>query len=345
MVGKRKKTGTPGVAVVTGGSAGIGRAIVRELAVRGWDIAVLARGQERLDDTVDEVRAMGRRAVGISVDVADHRSVEAAADQVEDALGPIDLWVNDAFTGAIAFFAEIEPVEFERITAVTYFGFVNGTRAALRHMTPRNRGTIIQVGSALAFRGIPLQTAYCGAKAAIENFTESLRVELKHQGSAIELCQVHMPGVNTPQFDWVLHRGVEHHPMPVPPIYQPEVAARAVAHVAEHPRRTMWVGLPTALTILANRVAPSMLDWYLAKTNVKGQQSPDHDPPGGQANTWEPVYGSEVQAHGSFDGQAHARCPELWVSQHRGLVTAGAVAVACAVLAAPLGERVARAAS
>ena len=337
MLGTTNRSGPPGVAVVTGGTAGIGRAIVRELAARGWDVAVLARGQERLDDTVDEVRTKGQRAVGISVDVADHRAVEAAANQVEDALGPIDLWVNDAFTGAIAFFDDIEPEEYERITAVTYFGFVNGTHAALRRMTPRNRGTIIQVGSALAFRGIPLQSAYCGAKAAIENFSESLRVELKHKGSAIELCQVHMPGVNTPQFDWVLHRGVDHHPMPVPPIYQPEVAARAVAHVAEHPRRTMWVGLPTALTILGNRVAPSLLDWYLAKTNVKGQQSPDHDPPGRQANTWEPVYGAEVQAHGSFDGQAHKRSPELWISQHRGLVAATAVAAVSGVLARARG--------
>jgi NAD(P)-dependent dehydrogenase (short-subunit alcohol dehydrogenase family) len=330
MVGSRK-TDPPGVAVVTGGTAGIGRAIVRELAARGWDVAVLARGQERLDDTVREVRQAGRRGVGLSIDVADHAAVDAAADQVEDALGPIDLWVNDAFTGALAFFDEIEPQEYERITAVTYFGFVNGTRAALRHMTPRNRGTIIQVGSALAFRGIPLQTAYCGSKAAIANFTEALRVELKHKGSRVQICQVHLPGVNTPQFDWVLHRGIDHHPMPVPPIYQPEVAARAVAHVAEHPRRTMWVGLPTALTILGNRVAPSLLDRYLAKTNVKGQQSPDHDPPGGQANTWEPVYGGEVAAHGSFDGKAHARSPELWVSQHRGALAAGAAAIATAL--------------
>jgi NAD(P)-dependent dehydrogenase (short-subunit alcohol dehydrogenase family) len=326
-----KQTGPRGVAVVTGGTAGIGRATVRELASRGWDVAVLARGQERLDDTVEEVRKAGRRALGISVDVADHAAVDAAAGRVEDELGPIDLWVNNAFTGAIAFFEDIEPEEYERITAVTYIGFVNGTRSALRRMTPRGRGTIIQVGSALAFRGIPLQTAYCGAKAAIENFTESLRVELKHKGSAIELCQVHMPGVNTPQFDWVLHRGVEHHPMPVPPIYQPEVAGRAVAHVAEHPRRTMWVGLPTVLTILGNRVAPSLLDWYLAKTNVKGQQSPDHDPPGRQSNTWEPAYGAEVKAHGSFTDQAHSHSPELWVSQHRGLLAAGVVAAASAV--------------
>jgi hypothetical protein len=200
-------------------------------------------------------------------------------------------------------------------------------------------GTIIQVGSALAFRGIPLQTAYCGAKAAIENFSEALRVELKHKKSAIHLCQVHMPGVNTPQFDWVLHRGIDHHPMPVPPVYQPEVAARAVAHVAEHPRRSTWVGLPTVLTILGNRFAPSLLDWYLAKTNVQGQQSPQHDPPGQQHNTWEPVYGDEVAAHGSFDGQAHARSPELWASQHRALLGALVGVGVAATAARSRGQR------
>jgi NAD(P)-dependent dehydrogenase (short-subunit alcohol dehydrogenase family) len=317
----RRTTGR--TAVVTGGTAGIGRAVVRELAARGWDVAVLARGQERLDDTVEEVRAQGRQALGLSVDVADSAAVERAADQVEAALGPIDLWVNNAFTGAIAFFDEIQPEEFDRITAVTYLGFVNGTRAALKRMTPRDRGHVIQVGSALAFRGIPLQSAYCGAKHAIKGFTESVRTELRHKGSGISLSEVHMPGVNTPQFDWVLHRGIDHHPMPVPPIYQPEVCARAVAHVADHPRRTTWVGLPTALTILGNRTAPLLLDWYLAKTNIQGQQSPEHDPPGQQANTWQPAYGGDVAAHGSFDDQAHARSPQLWVTQHRGLLTAG----------------------
>jgi NAD(P)-dependent dehydrogenase (short-subunit alcohol dehydrogenase family) len=329
-----------GTAVVTGGTAGIGRATVRELAARGWDVGVIARGQERLDATVQEVRESGRRAVAVSCDVADAGAVERAADQIEDALGPIDLWVNCAFTGSIAFFDEVRPEEYERITAVTYLGFVNGTRAALRRMTPRDRGTIIQVGSALAFRGIPLQTAYCGAKAAIENFSEALRVELKYKKSSIHLCQVHMPGVNTPQFDWVLHRGIDHHPMPVPPVYQPEVAARAVAHVAEHPRRSTWVGLPTVLTILGNRIAPSLLDRYLAKTNVKGQQSPQHDPPGQQSNTWEPVYGDEVAAHGSFDGQAHTRSPELWASQHRALLGAlVGVGVAATAAARSRGQR------
>lgn len=322
MLGRRSTT-RRGTAVVTGGTAGIGRATVRELARRGWDVGVLARGEDRLADTVQEVRAAGRRATGICVDMSDAAAVERAADAVEDALGPIDLWVNNAFTGAIAFFDEIEPEEYERITAVTYVGYVNGTRAALRRMTPRDRGTIIQVGSALAYRGIPLQSAYCGAKHAIKGFTESVRVETMHKGLDIDICQVDMPAVNTPQFDWVLHRGIRHHPMPVAPIYQPEVAGRAVAHVAEHPRRTMWVGLPTVLTILGNRVAPSLLDHFLARTNVDGQQSPDHDPPADRANTWEPMYGAEVQAHGSFDDMAHSHSPQLWVSRHRAVLGAG----------------------
>lgn len=327
-----------GVAVVTGGTAGIGRATVLELARRGWDVAIIARGRERLDATVGDIQALGRKSHAVSADVADHEAVERAADEIEAALGPIELWVNNAFTGAIAFFADLRPEEHERITMVTYLGFVNGTRAALARMTPRQRGTIVQVGSALAFRGIPLQSAYCGAKHAIKGFTESVRVELLHNGAKVKLCEVHMPGVNTPQFDWVLHRNIDHHPMPVPPIYQPEVCARAVAHMAEHPRRTMWVGLPTALTILGNRVAPWLLDRYLARTNVQGQQSPQHDPPGQQHNTWEPVYGAEVAAHGSFDDEAHTYSPQLWVSEHRGLVAAGA-AVTVASLAAVAGRR------
>ena len=327
-----------GTVVVTGGTAGVGRAVVRELAARGWDVGVLAREQERLDDTAAEVRALGRRAVGVSVDVSDAVALDRAADTVERELGPIDAWVNNAFTGAIAFFEDVRPDEFERITAVTYFGYVNGTRAALSRMTPRGRGTIVQVGSALAFRGIPLQAAYCGAKHAIKGFSESVRTEIKHKGLDVQLCEVHLPAVNTPQFDWVMHRGIDHHPMPVPPVYQPEVAARAIAHVVEHPRRVMWVGLPTALTVLGNRVAPAFVDWYLARSNVEAQQSPDHDPPGTEANTWEPVGGKEVQAHGVFDDVAHSRSPGTWLTLHRGLV-AGGVAAATAVAAAARARR------
>ena len=326
-----------GVAVVTGGTAGIGRATVRRLAQHGWDVGIIAREQDRLDAAAAEVRTFGRRSFTVSADVADAALVDAAADAIESALGPIDVWVNNAFTGSIAFFDQVEPAEFERVTAVTYFGYVNGTRAALRRMEPRGHGTIIQVGSALAFRGIPLQSAYCGAKHAIVGFTESVRTELLHKGLDVQLCEVHMPAVNTPQFGWVLHRGVRHHPQPVPPIYQPEVAARAIVGMARRPRRSMLVGLPTVLTVLANRVAPALLDRYLAHGNVGAQQSPAHDPAGATSNTWQPVGGSEIAAHGVFDATAYAHSPALWVSQRRARVTgalliAGISAAAAAVV-------------
>jgi NAD(P)-dependent dehydrogenase (short-subunit alcohol dehydrogenase family) len=259
--------------------------------------------------------------------------VDDAAARVERELGPVDVWVNNAFTGAIAFFEDIAPEEYERITDVTYLGYVNGTRAALRHMTPRGRGVIVQVGSSLAFRGIPLQAPYCGAKHAIVGFTESVRAELLHKGLAIRLCDVHLPAVNTPQFDWVVNRGIEHHPQPVPPIYQPEVAARAIAHVAEHPRRTTWVGTPTVLTILANRLAPGLLDRYLARTNVQAQQAPDHGPPPEQTNTWEPVPGDHG-AHGVFDAKAHGVSPQAWLNRHRRLMVVAGAAGAAVVGAA-----------
>jgi NAD(P)-dependent dehydrogenase (short-subunit alcohol dehydrogenase family) len=325
-------TRTP-VAVVTGGTAGIGRATVREFAQRGYDVAFLARGQDGLDATAREVEQAGRRALPLQVDVSDSAAVEAAADRVEAELGPIDVWVNNAFTGAIAFFEDVEPEEFERITAVTYFGFVNGTRAALRQMRPRDRGVVIQVGSALAYRGIPLQAAYCGAKHAIRGFTESVRTELLHAGSGVQLCDVHMPAVNTPQFGWVLHRGIDTHPQPVPPIFQPEVAARAVVHVAEHPRRTTMVGLPTLLTALGNRVAPVLLDRFLARGNVEAQQNPDKGAPSPTVNLWEPVPGDHG-AHGIFDDVAYAHSPSAAVGRHRGAAAAGALALAGGAVAA-----------
>jgi len=314
------------VAVVTGGSAGVGRATVRELARRGWDVAVLARGSDGLDGALAEVKDAGRRGMAVAVDVSDADAVRRAADDIERQLGPIDVWINNAFAGFIATFDSVTDEEFRRVTDVTYHGQVNGTRAALEVMRSRNRGTIINVGSALAFRGIPLQSAYCGAKHAIVGFTESVRTELRHAKSDVRLCEVHLPALNTPQFDWVLRR-VPGRPQPVPPIYQPEVAARAIAHVAEHPRRTMWVGLPTALTILGNRVAPGLLDIYLGMTGVKSQQTFDRplsdDPP----NLFAPVL-RDHGAHGAFDDRAHERSLQSWVSRHRGPVTLGAVALA-----------------
>lgn len=317
------------VAVVTGGTAGVGRATVRLLAEQGWDVAILARGQDRLEATAQEVTEAGRRAVSLSVDVADADAVDRAASHVEDTLGPIDAWINNAFAGFLAPFDDVSADEYHRVTDVTYHGQVHGTWAALRRMKKRDRGVIIQVGSALAFRGIPLQSAYCGAKHAIVGFTESLRTELKHERSRVKVCMVHLPALNTPQFDWALNR-MPQHPMPVPPIYQPEVAARAIAHVASHPRRTTWVGMPTVLTILGNRIAPALLDVYLGRTGYNAQQAdrpPSDEPP----NLFTPVDGDHA-AHGSFDDQAHAHSAESWLSRHRTpIALAGAALVASGV--------------
>lgn len=319
----------PAVAVVTGGSAGLGRAIVGELAARGWDVAVLARGRDGLAAAAADVNRRGRRGLGLSVDVADREAVEQAADRVEEELGPIDLWVNNAMAGVFAEFMDTAPEDFERATAVDYFGFVNGTRAALARMMPRNRGHIIQVGSALAHRGIPLQAAYCGAKHAIIGFTEAVRVELLHDRSRVLISEVDMPALNTMQFEWVKSRLPEH-PQPVPPIFQPEVGARAVASVAERPRRRTWVGEPTVLTIVGNRLAPAFWDWYLAKTGYSGQQTTEVTAPMLPPNLREPVPGDHG-AHGRFDRRAHAWSPQTWVITHRRLSVAAVVAGAAAV--------------
>ncbi|MGN6089889.1 MAG: SDR family oxidoreductase [Actinomycetales bacterium] len=291
-----------GVAVVTGGSAGLGRAITRELADRGWDVAVLSRGEDRVKAAAEEVQAKGRRGLGISCDVSKWDEVEAAADRIEKELGPIELWVNDAMASVFARFVDVTPQDYEHATMVTYLGFANGTRAALKHMMPRNRGHIIQVGSALAYRGIPLQSAYCGAKHAMVGFTESLRTELLHDKKNISLSMVHMPAMNTPQFSWV-RNNLPKHPQPVPPIYQPEVAARAVAHVAEHPKRSTWVGITTALTIIGNRTIGGLLDHYLARTGFKSQQTegPGLTRLGDDFDT--PVPG-DPGAHGDFDSRS-----------------------------------------
>jgi NAD(P)-dependent dehydrogenase (short-subunit alcohol dehydrogenase family) len=325
------------VAVVTGGSAGVGRAVVREFAAHGYDVAVLARGRSGVDAAVHEVGTAGGRGLGIQTDVADLAQVEAAAAKVEAELGEIDVWVNVAFVGALRYFWDTDDETYRRITDVTYFGQVNGTRVALSHMRPRNRGVIVQVGSALAFRGIPLQSAYCGAKHAIKGFTESVVTELKAEKSKVRVCQVHLPGVNTVQFDWNDNE-FDKHPMPVPPIFQPELPARAVRFVAEHPRRTMWVGASTAYTILGNRIAPAFLDWYLGRTGVKGQLS-DTDGPRYGSNVFEPKDDlADRGAHCMFDDKAHERDPWSWVSMHRTAFGAGAV-VAVAAAASRLARR------
>jgi NAD(P)-dependent dehydrogenase (short-subunit alcohol dehydrogenase family) len=332
-----KVSDSPRVVVVTGASGGIGRATAQRFAARGDRVALLARGARGLDGARRDVEALGGSATTYQVDTADAAAVEKVADRIEEDLGEIDVWVNVAFTSVFARFVDIEPEEFERVTQVTYLGFVNGTRSALRRMLPRDRGTIVQVGSTLAYRGIPLQSAYCGAKHATQGFHESLRTELLHEGSQVRVTMVQMPAVNTPQFSWVLSR-LPRQAQPVPPIYQPEVAARAVVYAADHPRRReYWVGGTTAATLVVNAVAPGLLDRYLARTGFDAQQTDQPKPPGQPANLWEPADGEDGRdfgAHGLFDEKAHARSPQVWASQHHGtlaVVGAGLVAGAAAL--------------
>lgn len=291
-----------GVAVVTGGTAGLGRATARALADAGWDVAVLARGVDGLEGTVADVASRGRRALGVVCDVAHHQQVDDAAAQVERELGPVEVWVNNAMASVFMRFLDVDPADYERANAVTYLGTVNGTRAALRSMVRRDRGVVVQVGSALAHRGIPLQAPYCGAKHAVVGFTESVITELLHAGSRVEVAMVHMPALNTPQFGWV-RTDLPAHPQPVEPIFEPEVGAAAVVQTAEHPVRSTWVGLPTAYTTVGNRLVAPLLDRYLALTGVDGQQTevPADEMLGD--NLWEPVPGDHG-ARGRFSDQA-----------------------------------------
>jgi NAD(P)-dependent dehydrogenase (short-subunit alcohol dehydrogenase family) len=313
------------ISVVTGASGGIGRAVARALAARGDSVALLARGEDGLDGAAEDVRRAGGIPLPIEVDVADFAAVDDAAERVEKELGPIDLWVNDAFSSVFAPFTEIGMDEFTRTTQVSYLGYVYGTKAALTRMLPRDRGTIVQVGSALAYRGIPLQSAYCGAKHAIQGFHESLRTELLHDKSNVHVTMVQMPAVNTPQFSWVLSR-LPNRAQPVPPIYQPEVAAQAVLYAADHPkRREYWVGGSTAATLAANAIAPGLLDRYLARTGFTSQQTGERRDSDQPANLWEPVdgrRGPDEGAHGEFDSKAKNRSAQLWASHHHGLLGA-----------------------
>lgn len=313
------------VVVVTGASGGIGRATAIAFGRRGATVALLARGQAGLDGAAAEVEAAGGTALIVPVDTSDSAAVDAAAERVENELGPIDIWVNVAFTSVFAPFSQIKPEEFARVTAVSYLGYVYGTMAALTRMRTRNRGTIVQVGSALAYRGIPLQSAYCGAKHAIQGFNESLRCELLHEHSGIHNTMVQMPAVNTPQFSWVLSR-LPKKAQPVPPIYQPEVAARAVVYAADHPqRREYWVGGSTAATLLANAVAPGLLDVYLARTGFASQQTSEQRPADQPVNLWEPADAdTDFGTHGVFDHRSTARSHQVWASQHHGMLAVGA---------------------
>jgi NAD(P)-dependent dehydrogenase (short-subunit alcohol dehydrogenase family) len=313
------------VAVITGGTAGVGRAVAREFAEHGADVAVLARGVERLEATRRELESMGVRALAIPTDVADADAVERAAEQVTQELGPIDVWVNDAMTTVFAPFLEITPEEFRRATEVTYLGFVYGTMSALRRMKARDNGTIVQVGSALAYRSIPLQSPYCGAKHAIVGFTDSIRSELIHENSRVQLTVVHLPAMNTPQFSWCRTK-LPRHPQPVPPIYQPEVGARAIYDAAHARRREVYVAWPTVKAIYGQEIAPGYADRYLAANAIDGQQTSEPVQNDRPDNLFNPVAG-DWAAHGIFADRASNISPLTWLDLHRESVALGAAAI------------------
>jgi NAD(P)-dependent dehydrogenase (short-subunit alcohol dehydrogenase family) len=318
------------VVVVTGASSGVGRATVRELARRGARVGLIARGADGLAGAQADAEAAGSRAFAVPTDVADAAQVDAAAEAIEHELGAIDVWVNDAMVSVFAPFWEIEPDEYRRTTEVTYLGAVYGTMAAVRRMRRRNAGTIVQVGSALAYRGIPLQSAYCGAKHAMQGFTESLRCELLHEHSDIKVTMVQLPALNTPQFDVVRSR-LQRKAQPVPPIYQPEVAARAIAWAAEgHDRREVWVGASTAITIAGNNFAAGVGDRYLARTGFDSQQTNEPEDPGRPDNLFEPIPGDRG-AHGRFDAKSHGRSLQLLAARHRRALIAAGAALSLAV--------------
>jgi NAD(P)-dependent dehydrogenase (short-subunit alcohol dehydrogenase family) len=325
------------VVVVTGASAGIGRATVRELARRRARIGLIARGVERLEATAREVEELGGRALVLPLDVADAAAVEAAAGRVEEGLGPIDAWINNAMASVFSPIREMTPVEFERVTAVTYLGVVHGTLAALRRMRPRDRGTIVQISSGLAYRAIPLQSAYCAAKHAGLGFTDALRCELLHDKSNVRLTVVHLPATNTPQFDW-MENHLPQRPAPPDPIYQPELVARAIVWALERAPRQLYVGGPTVALLWMQRLVPGLLDRVLATKGWDGQLAPEAEPPSRPANLWEPVPG-EQGAHGRFDERAVDRSTQLWMATHRPLLAAVAGGVAAAAGALWLRRR------
>ena len=330
----------PRTVVITGASGGVGRATARAFARRGDRVALLARGRAGLDAAAAEVRALGGEALTVTVDVADADAVEAAAATVEASLGPIDVWVNNAMTAVLGEVADTSAAEFRRVTEVTYLGAVHGTQAAMRRMLPRDRGHIVIVGSALAYRGIPLQATYCGAKHALLGFHESLRCELRHHGSRVGVTMVQLPGLNTTQFGWVrLH--VPREPTPVPPIYTAELAARAIVWAAGHRRRReLWVGGSTALTIVGNRLAPWLAERYLARTGFDSQQTDHPASPERRDYLDHPVDDDEDRgSDGPFGNQAHDRSAELWVATHRVPLVAAAAATAGATVAALVSRR------
>lgn len=326
---------TPEVVIVTGAGAGPGRSIAQAFARRRAHIGLLGRDRDRLEEARREVEAAGGRALALPADVADAGQVEEAAARLEAALAPIDAWINNAMTSVLSPFKEMTAEEFRRVTDVTYLGYVHGTMAALRRMLPRDQGVIVQVGSALAYRSIPLQAAYCGAKHAIVGFTDSIRSELIHDGSNVKLTAVHMPALNTPQFSWVFSR-LRRKPQPVPPIFQPEVGAEAVYWAAHHSPRELLVGWPTVQAVLGQKVIPGWIDRYLARVAYEGQQYDGLADSRRPTNLWEPVPGP-YGAHGDFDRRASSRSLQLWLATHRAgvaLAGAGIAALAGAAVAA-----------
>ena len=320
-----------GIVVVTGASAGIGRAVAQRFGQARWRVALIARGEDGLEGARREIEQAGGEAMVIVTDVADQGAVEAAADRVEREWGPIDVWINDAMVTTYCEFMDMPPEDFRRATEVTYFGSVWGIRAALARMLPRDHGTIVQVGSALAYRSIPLQSAYCGAKSALRGFIDSLRSELLHRKSGVKLSMVQLSAFNTPQFDWG-KTCIPKQPQPVPPIFQPEVAAEGIYYAALHPRRELWVGWPAVKAILGTRVIPGLLDRLLARTGYSGQHTDEPLPPGRRDNLYEPVPGDHG-AHGRFDARSKPRSLQLELNMHRGAIAAGALVAGLAALA------------
>jgi NAD(P)-dependent dehydrogenase (short-subunit alcohol dehydrogenase family) len=310
--------GASEVVVITGASAGVGRATARRFGKDGAAVALLARGSDGLEAAAREVEALGGKALVVVVDVADAEKIEAAAEQIETELGPIAIWINNAMASVFSPIKEMEPAEFQRVAEVTYLGAVYGTLAALKRMSARNRGVIVQVGSALAYRAIPLQSAYCGAKHALQGFTESLRCELIHDKSNVRVTMVQLPALNTPQFGWVKSR-LPRKAQPVPPIFQPEVAAEAIYFAAHHSRREIYVGWPSVKAIVANKIAPGLLDRILARTGYDGQQYDGPEDPNRAHNLWTPVAGDHG-AHGDFDARAKGSSAQWWMNTHRGAI-------------------------
>lgn len=322
----RKSKEKAQVVVVTGASAGVGRAAVHEFARRGAHIALLARGRQGLNATAREVERLGGKALVVPTDVAEHDQVEAAATRTELELGPIDVWVNNAMVSVFAPFGDLNPEEFKRVTEVTYLGTVHGTRAALKRMRPRNRGTIVQVGSALAYRSIPLQSAYCGAKHAMKGFTESVRTELIHDKSAVHLTMVQLPALNTPQFGWTRNK-LPSKSQPVPPIFQPEIAGRAIYYASRHKRREIQVTAATMKAIIGNKFLAGPLDHYLASKAYEGQQTGEPLDPLQGDNLWDPLP-IDAGAHGRFDEVAKEQSIQAWMNMHRGWVAAAGMGLA-----------------